>query len=117
MGYLSSIFIDPVKIGESGYAFLFDRNGMVIAHHDKGKVLKQNMKDSDYGRKMIESKEGLLIYKSENQEKIVAYKTDSLTGWCVGVGIDTAEVFAPVSKIGLTSLTISLFVMLPSVVK
>jgi len=112
MGYLSSVFIEPVKVGKSGYAFLFELNGTIIAHPNKEKILKQNMKESDHGRKMIESKEGLLIYKSENREKIVSYKTDSLTGWCVGVGIDTAEVFAPVRKMGFTSLTITLAVII-----
>ncbi|MCP4113716.1 MAG: hypothetical protein GY749_50680 [Desulfobacteraceae bacterium] len=40
MSYFNKQFIKPVKVGESGYAYLFDKDGIVIAHHNQEKIFK-----------------------------------------------------------------------------
>ena len=59
---LSSVFIDPVKIGKHGYAYLYDRNGVVVAHPDKSLVLNLNMNSFDFGREMISMGSGIYVY-------------------------------------------------------
>ncbi len=112
VGYLNKTIIDPVKFGEGGYAYLFDRTGLIIAHPDKSNILQLNMNDYDFGRTMLENKEGILIYTFDNIEKIVSYETDPVTGWCVGVGVGTSEVFSPIKRMGFTNLAITFVVIL-----
>ncbi len=42
MDYFTNLFIDPAKIGETGYLMMFDETGKVIAHPDKKLILNQN---------------------------------------------------------------------------
>ncbi|MFC1883735.1 methyl-accepting chemotaxis protein [Thermodesulfobacteriota bacterium] len=112
LGTLNDAYIKPVKVGNSGYAFLFDRNGLIISHPNKEYILKLNANEFDFGREMIEKKEGLIVYNFDGLEKLVSYRTDPLTGWCVGVGVGMSEVFSPVRKMGFISITISVVVAL-----
>jgi methyl-accepting chemotaxis protein len=97
--YFTSKSIDNIKIGESGYAFLFDQTGMVIGHPDHSNILNLDMKKYDFGREMIENKNGIIIYTFNDMEKIVSYKTDPVSGWTVSTGVNTKQVFEPIRKI------------------
>jgi methyl-accepting chemotaxis protein len=39
MDYFTDLFIDPAKVGETGYLMMFDETGKVIAHPDKKLIL------------------------------------------------------------------------------
>lgn len=39
----SKQFVDSIKVGETGYAFIFDKEGTVIAHPDKQNILTLNL--------------------------------------------------------------------------
>jgi HAMP domain-containing protein len=39
MDYFTNLFIDPAKVGETGYLMMFDETGKVIAHPDKKLIL------------------------------------------------------------------------------
>ncbi len=41
MDYFTDLFLDKVKIGESGYLMMFDENGKVVAHPDKTLILNE----------------------------------------------------------------------------
>lgn len=102
--------IDSIKIGKSGHAYIYDEKGVVVAHPDKAQLFKLNMKEFDFGREMMSKKEGLITYTWEGEEKIVAFKSNKATGWTVGVGAVTSEIFAPLRKIGALSIAITISV-------
>jgi len=104
----SSLFIDPIKVGRSGYAYVYDQRGLVLAHPDKTNILKLDMNEFDFGKKMIARGSGLLTYTWKGSEKMVAFVKDQQMGWTIGVGAVTAELMAPVRSIGLWSLAIGL---------
>lgn len=112
LDYFSKKFIDSVKIGKTGYAFLYDRSGMVVAHSDKSQAFNLNLKDYDFGQEMLAKKNGLITYTFKGENRIVSYKTEPDSGWGVAVGVGTNEVFAPVKKIGLISVSIAGAVLL-----
>lgn len=97
--YFTAKSIDQVKIGESGYTFLFDQTGVVIGHPEHENILTLDMKKYDFGRTMIEKKNGIIIYTYNNMEKIVSFKTDPVSGWAVNTGVNTKQVFEPITKI------------------
>jgi methyl-accepting chemotaxis protein len=45
MDYFTDLFLDKVKIGESGYLMMVDENGKVVAHPDKNLILNDKEKD------------------------------------------------------------------------
>jgi methyl-accepting chemotaxis protein len=105
-------FIDPIKVGESGYAYMFDNDGMVLAHKDKSNILKLNMKEFDFGRQMMAQKNGLFAYTYESVEKIVAFRKTGQLGWSIGVGAISSELLAPVKSLGYVNLSVAGIVVL-----
>ena len=99
--------IDPVKMGKTGYAFMFDQNGMVIGDPDNSKILTMDMHNFKFGREMIEKKNGILIDDFPDMERVVSYKVEPTSQWTVAAGIGTSEVFAPIKKIFTVSLSLA----------
>ncbi len=102
----SRLFIDTIEVGSTGYAYMFDDQGFVIAHPDKSNLFKLNLNSFDFGREMIAMVEGLLIYTFKGMEKLVVFQKFEEMGWTVGIGAGTHELLAPVRRLGLIILAI-----------
>ena len=92
--------ISNTKIGLTGYGFLVDQNGILIAHPNKDLILKTNMKTlvgmEEITRKALGHEAGAETYFYANEEKIGGYAPVELTGWTVIVSGTAKEQFAPV---------------------
>lgn len=99
-------FIDPVKIGTAGYAYLIDSKGIMLAHPDKGNILKLDLSQFDFGREMVAQKQGLVHYTFKEIPKLVGFQTIPETGWIVASTANDADVYAPVKKLGMINLAI-----------
>lgn len=104
--YFTRNFIDPVKIGPSGYAFVTDRAGFICAHPDVSMILKTNMADFVFGKEMIEKKNGKLTYVFQGATVLSAYKTDPTFGWMVVVRALQKEVMASAEEIQRDNLVV-----------
>ncbi|HHV62221.1 MAG TPA: methyl-accepting chemotaxis protein [Firmicutes bacterium] len=104
--------------GGSGYAFLVNRSGVVIAHPDQNKILnEQLLKSESRGlaaavKDMIAGKEGVVSYTSSDGEKRVLVYTPLTghgdykgNGWGVGISLTASELYGPVT--GLRNISIS----------
>jgi methyl-accepting chemotaxis protein len=69
LGSFSKEYIDTVKIGKTGYGYIFDREGRVIAHPNKDMILKINARDQDFGRRIMEMGNGTIDYKFKGVDK------------------------------------------------
>ena len=58
LGFFNKTFIDTLKLGESGYAYMYDQDGRIVAHPDKTQILKLNMNEFDFGKRMISQGSG-----------------------------------------------------------
>jgi methyl-accepting chemotaxis protein len=112
IGYFTGKSIDNIKVGETGYAFLFDQTGLVIGHPDNAQVLSLDVKKYDWGKEMIEKKNGTIIYPFNDVEKVVSYKNDPSSGWTVAAGVDTKAVFEPIRDIRNISVLLAFCVVL-----
>ncbi len=110
------LFVDPIKVGETGYAYIYDDRGLLIAHPDKSNILKLNMNEFDFGKRMLAEKNGLIEYEYKGVEKVVAFKTIPDLGWTLGVSAATAELLAPVKNLSYWNLGVALGVVLLAVV-
>jgi len=75
--------IDQLQIGDTGYAFLIDQNGRIVAHPDKKYVL-QNIKSfySDISGEVLSGKRGSLTKVDDNNEAwLVSYAPIQNLNW------------------------------------
>ncbi len=112
----SDKFIDPVKIGKNGYAYIYDQRGFVIAHpKNKELILKLNMNDLSFGKEMVAMGSGVKEYEWKGVVKTVAFKKDELLGWSVGAGADNADLLAPVKSLATVNLSVALVIVVAAV--
>ncbi|MEE4357716.1 MAG: methyl-accepting chemotaxis protein [Desulfococcaceae bacterium] len=95
---LNSVFIAPIRIGQSGYAFLL-KDGLIIAHPREELVMKMNIRDTDYGKKMLENSKGQIPYHEDGKDHIAAYAKIETVDWSVVVVADADELTAPATEI------------------
>ena len=97
--------ISNVRIGEKGYAYLFNGEGLVLAHMKPEHIFKLNVKDLPFGDKLMKG-EGYQTYKFEGQMKLVALSRVGDTGWVVGAGADYDEMMTSAHSMRTSSMII-----------
>ena len=105
--YFSRASIETVNVGKTGYAFMFNRKGMVFAHPKKSKLLGFNLTNSDVGRKMIKRGDGLMTFTQDGVEELAAFKQSESSGWTVAVVVSTRDIFFPVRQMGYINLAVT----------
>ena len=97
----AEIFIDPLKIGDQGYAFVTDADGILLAHPDKQRILKVNTRDFSIGKEMAkaENADKIVSYHLDGEEKILVFTVAPSTGWTVGVTASPDDIFSSVAQV------------------
>lgn len=110
-------FIDNVKIGDNGYAYIYDQHGWVIAHpKDKKLILELNLNNLAFGKEMTAMGSGVKEYEWKGVYKTVAFKKDDLFNWTAAAGADNADLLAPVNSLRNVNLSVALMVVAAAVV-
>ncbi len=102
-------FVDPAKVGTSGYVYLIDSAGKIIAYPDKSKILTLDLSQFDFGREMLAQHQGLIHYTFKGIDKLVGFQTIPETGWIAAATATDAEMYAPVKRLGMINLGILIF--------
>lgn len=119
MTYISEILIIE-KLSESGYAYMINHEGLVIAHKDTELIFKANfLKDkdidknlSDITEEMVNRESDVHYYNYKGEEKVSAFAPINGTGWSVAVTGITSELEKELNSLR----TILLWVLLPIIV-
>jgi methyl-accepting chemotaxis protein len=102
------VVLEEGKEGETGYAYLLNKEGVVIAHPKKEKVLKENLaKDpnpqlAEYVKRMTKGEEGVGGYTYEGVAKLVAFTPSKGfgefkgAGWSCGTTIPEKDLYSQV---------------------
>lgn len=106
LGEYSKDYVDPVKVQENGYIFLFDKRGLLLAHPNKGHILNLNLTQYDWGRELVQKESGTISYQFEGQDKLVAFRASAQLGWGAAATVTMKELLAPARRIGLLTLLI-----------
>ncbi len=95
--------ISPLKNGRTGYAFIVDKDGIVIVHPIKEYVFNINMFKEpgmeEFAKQVIKDKTGAGTYNFRGTEKIAGFTAVSLTGWTVAFTQNMEEIMKPVNAI------------------
>ena len=92
------------KIGKTGYFYILDASGITLAHPTKENILKVNLSQFDFGRKILEMKNGKYEYDWKGQAKTAIFRTYEKKGWIVAASISRAEFLASVRKVQLVAI-------------
>ncbi len=111
IAHFSEHFIENIKVGHSGYAFAMDRTGMLIAHPDRSKIMKENIGELDFGKQMLAQKSGLIDFTDEGETKRVAFQTVEGQDWIIAVNVPEAEILSPVKSLGQINLLVAVGVI------
>ncbi len=95
----SDKYVSPVKVGREGYAYMVDNNGLILAHPDTEQILKLNISDYPWGKKIISQKNGSLRYSFQNVDKIAVFHTDPATGWTFVANAATEDIFSSINRL------------------
>jgi methyl-accepting chemotaxis protein len=108
----TDIHIAPVKVGQTGYVYVYNAQGLVIAYPDKTQILTLNLKEYDFGREMLARRAGLINYTWKGLYKIAAFQEIPATGWMVAAAVSAREIFTPVRQMGYINLAVAGTMML-----
>jgi methyl-accepting chemotaxis protein len=110
--FFAKEFIKPVKIGNKGYAYLVDGKGRFLSHPDASMILERSLNEFDWGREILEEKQGFKEYLWKGKDKIVAFEPVVNTGWIIAAGAELDDIFASVTSIRNISLLVAALTLL-----
>lgn len=99
--------IANAQIGRSGYAFLLDSAGKVIAHPKREYV--EALKDMSQHAAFLGASEVAkkrVVYTSEQGRAVLAYASKTKQGWTLVVQQDAEEAYAPIAEANRNALVL-----------
>jgi methyl-accepting chemotaxis protein len=111
---LYDMVLEPVRIGENGYAFITDPKGMIIGHPNKDYILELDVSGTDFGKEMISRKNGTYKYYFEDQKqwKVMAFLEIENADWLLALTAPLGELLAPLNMIRNTSIVGTILMIL-----
>lgn len=95
--------IDSTKIGDTGYPYIVDETGLIVAHPVRDHILKTNLAELDGTReftlKMMAGESGVDKYVFEGIPKTCGYAPIEATSWSLGLTLPDEEYLAPVYEV------------------
>jgi methyl-accepting chemotaxis protein len=75
--------ISNIRIGKGGYAYILNRDGLVVSYSDKAKILLLNMGTFDFGKEILQKKTGIMEYSWEGKARYVSFQEYPAMGWII----------------------------------
>ncbi|MDD9303242.1 MAG: Cache 3/Cache 2 fusion domain-containing protein [Desulfobacter sp.] len=95
--------ISQAKLGSTGYCFMANKKGLIIAHPNQDHILKLDLKKRNSMElivdDMLAQKSGMDHYTFKGIPKIAGFAPVPATGWSICVTQNEAEFMAPVVEI------------------
>jgi methyl-accepting chemotaxis protein len=98
LGTVSQKIILPLKIMKTGYVFMYDKQGQLLAHPDTSLILKSKMQDFPWGAQILSQRNGSLDYSYKGIDKHVVYLSSEALGWGVVATAPLGELYAPLMR-------------------
>lgn len=120
-------FIDTAKILQSGSIVVSDSKGIVFAHKDRSLVMKLNLTEHDFGREMLQRKQGQISYTFQDKPKVSFLETSKNTNWLLIATVPEEEILADAHRLakinvlmllcGFVLATVVLFLITRSIIR
>jgi len=91
------------KVGQTGYGFMTDHKGLIIAHPKKEFILELDLSKEEgmhvFMSKMLAKQIGAESYVFKGVEKVAGFAPVEIAGWCVGLTQNADEFLAAAHSI------------------
>jgi len=100
--------VTKTKIGETGYVFILDRDGMFVAHPDPAKRMKNVENPPEWMRRVMQAK-GLeqISFEEDGKPGMATVMLDALTGWRFVVMAPAQELDQQVRRVNSQNLIVA----------
>ncbi len=104
-------FVSPLKIGEDGFAFLWDHNGYALYHPDRSYLFNLQIGekgDDDFRgllERMSEKEKGFGNYSLKGVEKNMFFTPCHTPDWSVAITIETSKLMGDILKLRRSMIT------------
>ncbi|HHV71881.1 MAG TPA: methyl-accepting chemotaxis protein, partial [Clostridia bacterium] len=94
-----------VSLGESGYGYMINKQGLVLAGPREEDILNRNILEEDNeslkqaGQRMVNGEKGYSIYELDGTERYVAFAPVASTGWALAVAVPYEELTKSVGQL------------------
>ncbi len=108
--------VEPVKVGEEGYAYMINRHGIIAIHPDKSMILKSDVKEYDFVKEILSKENGVVHYIFKDVKKTAAFRKHAETGWSLAVCADVKDIMMPITLLRNNNFLITSVVVLFAVI-
>ncbi|MEG0775078.1 methyl-accepting chemotaxis protein [Clostridium sp.] len=108
--------ITDVKVGDSGYVFVSDTKGIMIAHKDSTLIGGDSPTTIAIWDEVKANAKGFGKYEFQGKNKFASYDTNEATGWKLVAPMDEMELIKDTNSIRDTMLITVLIVLIASIV-
>jgi methyl-accepting chemotaxis protein len=107
--------LTSIKIGTTGYPFVTNNKGIILAHPNKEFIFELDLKTlkgmENITRRMIAGESGAEGYVFNGTAKVAGFAPVPLTGWAIGVTQDKDEFMASVKQMITYNSVVGIIVM------
>lgn len=123
-----SEMISSIKIGETGYGYIVNREGKIVADKDINRVseginlLEECKKDKNLKEleilvsKMIAGEKGSGEYSYEEIDKIIGYSPIENTNWSIAITAPIDEILSELNTMQSSNLIASIIILIVSII-
>jgi methyl-accepting chemotaxis protein len=113
--------ISNIKIGQNGYVYMTDSNGITLANPDKSILGTDVVSKMSFWNDIKAQNSGFTSYNNNGTNKFISYDTNDVTGWKLIASMDNEELLTDangirnltlifIAVIGLIAVFIAIFV-------
>lgn len=106
-----------ITIGETGYAFITDAQGQILAHPDKKMVEERsNVSDVEIVKKALTGESGAQIYEYNGIEVFGSYTVVPTTGWAIVVRQTHDDAFSSITQTQIKMVSMAVIILVITVI-
>ncbi len=117
ISFVNTLIADA-KLGKTGYAYVLDDTGLIIAHPVADKIFKTNLVQlegtAEFAKKMVAGQSGVDKYLFEGINKTCGYAPVLNTKWSVGLTQNDAEFLGPVNAVRNIAILVTVVALILS---
>ena len=125
--HISAATIEGMHVGKTGFPFLIDHRGLMLAHPNEKLVQEFDANQSNWGKVALSNPSGFLRYTTQQGlPRLMSYGLAKEAGWVSVVAIDQSEVDNVISElnyfsfgimaVGLLLLGVAVFVVVRPII-
>lgn len=112
--------VASIKVGQTGYAYAVQEDGLIIMHPDQEKVMKDNILNNQFltqsaravNERIARGETGSAIYDDQGVKKLAAFTPVQGTDWVLSLNVPVAEVTGVVSSFTIISLVTTIVMLI-----